>query len=418
MRVSLRLADHIKGDIHRRGLAAEIAKHCGIERHTVASWLNNTAKYVSLESLAKLADYLVEVHGADRGKLPGALLARDPDNLLDALSQCARLDFYIGTRVSAEWPGSDYVMSADLLLQAQLLNRLARFLHTEALVRAAKEGDAQRQDSPDNAQSKPSVRGPLVRDVAQPLIPEFHLLSAPTRKTTGRQPGEKWSDVCAEATRLYEEAKSTPQRALIALGSTKSNPIMELMFANVFGGKPFASEDGVARARLRSCPMMFRYRDEPDQPDPQPPSCCGGLRLAADTPTEFPGIYCESDRGKWEGYPWDHASADVAFVFYSYQPHRGHLELACGGFSGRATRCLTTLLADEQRYDLTAELGAPQYNSKTLQVSLNLVVFRFDPQDTNYDRFRDNRQFQRPPELVRVPDAAILRRLPKPAENG
>ena len=71
MKISLRLAELLGDKVNRRGLLAEIQKECDIERHTVVSWLNNKARYVSLDALGQVADYLVK-RGANRDLLPGA----------------------------------------------------------------------------------------------------------------------------------------------------------------------------------------------------------------------------------------------------------------------------------------------------------------------------------------------------------
>ena len=60
-------------------------------------------------------------------------------------------------------------------------------------------------------------------------------------------------------------------KALVCLGSNKSNPVSEMLIARAFNCDPFIPQDGLASAASRSCPIFLRYRDS----DPQPPSCCG-----------------------------------------------------------------------------------------------------------------------------------------------
>jgi hypothetical protein len=196
--------------------------------------------------------------------------------------------------------------------------------------------------------------------------------------------------VKSKATQLYDEFRREPSSALIALGSIKANPLAEVILAKAFSAVPFVSQDDVARPRERKCPILFRYRDEDDPSgrDPQPPACCGGLRLAAKTPTPLSGIYYETKTGVWEGCPCDLASDDVAFLFYSYRPSNEQVEVACGGFSARATMCLTRKLTE-----ITGKLGKPQFNSESLRLGLYLIKFSFDRDDKNYTRDRDDRDY-------------------------
>ncbi len=353
MKVSLRLAEQLGADANRRGVLAEIEDECGVERHTVASWLNNTARKVSLDALGRVADYLVK-HGANKDLLPGSLLGRDPEYFWDALASCRNLHFCLGTRVSPEWPGSDYVMSSDAHLQGRMLTEISNRAHW--------------------------------------LFPEFNLLVGPDRRLTAASASQEWKQSKQAAIKLYDRFRAQPSSALIGLASVKVNPIVEVMFAKAFSAEPFVSQDDVAKPSDRRCPMVFRFRERKDERwerDPQPPSCCGGLRLAARTPAPRCGIYYETKTGRWEACPWEPASDDVAFLFYAYRPGSVQVEVACGGFSARATRKLTLKL-DE----ITEQLGKPQFISESLHVGLYLIAFSFDPNDKTYTRDRDDRECQ------------------------
>lgn len=404
MKVSVRLAQHLKDHLNRRGLIAEIEKATGIERHTVAGLLNNTVKYVSIEALAKISDYLIETYGADATTLPGALIGRDPEHLWQMLASCGILHFCMGARKAMEWQLAEYVMATDSRLQGVLLSSIARFED----IAAAENGD-----DDDYAKKSPPSRP----------IPQFHLLPAPARKATAENPGTDWPGVRAAAEELYSSLNHGPavggpaasaldkqdprlQRSgLIALGSVKANPIVELILANTFGAKAFASEDHVAQPADRHSPILCRYRDKESKPkDPQPPSFFGGLRLAEDVEADKPGLYCEVEDGRWRCCPWDIPSSDAAFVFYAYWPNTAHGEVACGGFSSRATHCLTQHLDK-----IVPKLGQPQFVSDKIHVGLYVVHFTFDPDDTNYDSFKDSRPFKH--EVIPVSTTAMERRL-------
>ncbi|OHB75918.1 MAG: hypothetical protein A2W31_15680 [Planctomycetes bacterium RBG_16_64_10] len=380
MKISVRLAELIKGEAHRRGLVAEIAKHTKIERHTVSALLTNTAKYVSLECLAQISEYLIRVHGVDRASLPGALLGRDPDHLWDMLVNSEQLDFCLGARRSREWVGSEYVMSTDARLQSVILSTVSQF-----------ETDS----TPDTLGSNHVPRSAHPRH-----FPHFHLVQAPSRKTKTEHPGRDWPGVCDSAQCTYEEWKKAGRGALIVLGSIKVNPVGELMFTNFFPAEPFVCQDGVADPSQRSFPILFRFRDS----DPKPPSCCGGMRLAANTSASQPGIYYATNTGEWKCCPVTPETADAAFFFYGYRPHLGQAEIACGGFSSRATNCLTSHLEA-----ITSQFGEPQFMSEQLQLGLYVIKFRFDPSDTNYDDYRDERECSI--EVIRLSKEVIGRRL-------
>jgi hypothetical protein len=378
MKISIRFAEHLQGPLDRRGLIAEIEQFTGIERHTVSALLNNTAKYVSLDALARISDYLVKKHGVDPSLLPGALLGRDPEHFWEALATCEQLDFCLGTRISPEWPGSDYVMSADARLQGRLLSTISRFA-TGVGTKPAK-----------------SVKEPASRG----RCPNFHLVTAPDREVTVQDPGSQWPDLRHGAEQLYESLRPRKRSAVIALGSVKVNPMVELLLAQAFSATPFVTQDDVLSPQDRRCPILFRYRDY----DPQPPSCAGGMELAAELPASQPGLYYETKGGSWELCPWDPASSDVAFLFYRYFPPTAQVEVTCGGFSGRATSCLT-----EQLEEITSELGEPQYVSEHLHLGLYVIHFTFDPADTDFDQYRDDRPFET--RVIRLDDAVIARRL-------
>jgi hypothetical protein len=428
MKISLRLAEQLGADANRHGVLAEIEKHSGVERHTVASWLNNTARYVSLDALGAVAGYLVK-RGADKNLLPGALLGRDPEYFWDALASCKNLHFCLGTRVSPQWPGSDYVMSSDAHLQGRMLteisnrvyrangavlresrqrNQLGSIRHVAARRTPRGQEEAAQQEKGDGQRHGAAAEAAgRQQGLAHSLFPEFNLLAGPDRRLTAENAGEEWEQSKQAAVKLYDRFRAQPSSALIALASVKVNPIVEVMLAKAFSAEAFVSQDDVAKPGERNCPILFRYREKKDERwerDPQPPSCCGGLRLAAKTPAPRYGIYYETKTGRWKACVWEPASDDVAFLFYAYRPSNVQVEVACGGFSARATRCLTRKL-DE----ITEQLGKPQFISESLHVGLYLIAFSFDPKDKNYTRDRDERECEF--RVIPLDDKVLRRRL-------
>ncbi len=393
MKISIRLASLLEHARNRRGLIAEIEKYTGIERHTVTGLLNNTVKYISLDALAKISDYLIAVHGVDPAILPGALLGRDPERFWEMLSSCGQVEFCVGARVSPDWPGAEYVMSTDSRLQGMLLSKLSQWeiqqMHSPALspAQAPLQGELAKPAnfSSPVARLEPTKEHPFGRIRRQ--HPRFHLVAAPERHIRPDSPGPQWAEIVARARAVYENGPETPSeetrwpwqppaahgRALVALGSVKVNPVVELILAHAFGAEPFASLDQLPKASLRPCPLLFRYRDD----DPQPPSFCGGVQIAADTPAPWPGIYYEAQPGQWACCPWDQKTSDAAFLMFAMYPARARVEVACGGFSSRATHCLTDKL-DE----IISALGEPLFSSPQLVLGMYVIQFRFAPEQS------------------------------------
>jgi hypothetical protein len=327
--------------------------------------LNNQAEYVSLRVLGRLCDYLVKHQGVEAHRLPGALFGSDPDKFWELLAGRQHLHFCLGTRSSPEWPGADYVMSTDSRLQGLMLSRLTQGAAGRALA----------------------------------VCPEFHLVSSPPRKAPA-DPEKKWENARQSAGKLYAELHQKYGTGCIFFGSQKVNPMLELCFATTFFATPFSSQDGVARPRDRSCPLFFRYREE----DPKPDSFFGGLQLAKGAPAKEPGLYYEVDDGSWEACVCDPASSDAAFFFYAFYPATAHLEVACGGFSSRATNCLT-----EHLEEVVSEVGKPQFTSKSLDVGMYVIRFTFDTSDQSAARSGDQRPFTR--QVIGLSTKVIQRRL-------
>jgi hypothetical protein len=202
------------------------------------------------------------------------------------------------------------------------------------------------------------------------LYSAFHLVSSPVRGARPNAPGEGWNEALAHAEQIYRGINSyNEQRALIALGSIKVNPVVELMLANAFSGAAFEPEK-VKTGRQRRCPIYFRCRDN----DPQPPSFCGGTGVAAQTDSSEIGIYHENAEGKWTCCPWTEDDNDVAFFYCANKRTSGLVEMACGGFSARSTGLLT-----ENLEQIVSRLGNSQYDKEDLRLGLHLIKFTHKP---------------------------------------
>jgi hypothetical protein len=77
MQYAFRLAEllgHTPDRRKRPGTIKAIVEYTGLDRHQVAALLKNEAKYIPIEALSRLCDYLVEHGYATADQLPGALL--------------------------------------------------------------------------------------------------------------------------------------------------------------------------------------------------------------------------------------------------------------------------------------------------------------------------------------------------------
>ena len=381
MQYSFRLAEllgHVPDPRRRPGTIKAIVEHTGLDRHQVAALLKNEVKYIPLKALSRLCDYLIEHGHATAEQLPGALFAVEPENFWELLARRNRLEMCVGVRrdESADVPDVSYVVASDSVLLGELLNGVTTLGGTAKLRKPA-----------DPAQSA-SASTPI----PQPEHMKQTLVWSP-----GQAPA---AEVQARAELVYNEfSEPKGDKALIGIGSTKSNPVVEIVLARLFSCDPFVSQDQVANPTDRSVPFFLRYRDN----DPHPDSCVGGLRLSERDKASKPGIYFELADGKWQ-----HCAVgpknEVGFVFYVHREAQGRLEMVMGGFSGRATRLLARSLATRAE-----DYWPPAYTGQGMQVGAFIVQFdsptsRKDPDILRTDLLANSK-------VTHIPVESIERRL-------
>jgi hypothetical protein len=184
--------------------------------------------------------------------------------------------------------------------------------------------------------------------------------------------------------------------------------VVEVLLASAFGCEPFVSQDGVAAGSKRHCPIFLRYRDN----DPQPPSCCGGTRVGRGQNSTKPGIYYETAGGSWECCPWDEKTHDAAFVFYIHRESQGRMEMALGGFSGRATRLLARLLARRGE-----EFWPPVYDDEGIKIGAFVVKFKL-PGHIAPDRELARTELHAEDTVIKLDHEVIARRLQQQKEEA
>lgn len=384
MRYSFRLAEvvgHVPDPRRRPGTIKAICDYTGLDRHQVAALLKNEVKYIPLDALSKLCAYLIDRGFAKADELPGRLFGVEPENYWELLARRRRLELCLGVRRGETNDTLDdaWVVASDSVLLGELLNGATTLA-----------GTAEHKTEPahETAQPKPANVRPRPEYLHQSLV---------------WSPGQASLAECqAMARNIYETfCEAAGDKALVCLGSNKSNPVVEILIAAAFGCDPFVSQDVVAAAGKRSCPIFLRYRDN----DPQFDSCFGGARLAKGQASSEAGIYYEQPDGTWECCQWDATRQDAAFVVYVHRESQGRMEMALGGFSGRATRLLARLLA--RRGD---EFWPPVYGDEGLQIGAFVVKFTVEGQSAD-DRGLAAADYRAEDQIIRLDREVIARRM-------
>ncbi len=380
MRYAFRLAEllgHTPDRSKRPGTIKSIVEHTGLDRHQVASLLKNEAKYIPLDALSRLCDYLIDHGYATADQLPGALFAVNAENFWELLARRGDVEIVLGVRQNPEAisPDAATVVASDAVLFGELLNGVSTL-----------GGAAKHHGNVEGEEGK-SLEVPMPDRLQQTLV---------------WSPGQvSVEDAKSRANEVFDGfVNAQGDRGMVCIGSVKSNPVVELMFADTFGCTPFVTEDDVDDVSARSCPFFLRYRDN----DPKPGGASAGVRLSKNEDAPEPGFYYEKDDGTW-AYAGGN-DKDTALVFYQFREALGRLDMVLSGFSGRATRLLAKTLAIRGE-----EFWPPVYEQDGVQIGAYLV--RYDNTDTKPSR--DDLLFNPggAAEIMPLSRAAIAKRIAK-----
>ena len=315
MKISFRLKELLEErQDDGRGIITRICEHTSLERHKVAALLSNKVQYVSLETLAAVCDYLMEKHRIPQEELPGMLFGIDASRFWKLLSDRSYVEVAFGVRRDETLSEKRWVMAADSYLHGVLLHELFGLGH----------------------ENQPNF-------LEQKLVPGYH----PVSQDDPNDDAQRHAEAAYQA---FHGIKG--DRALVSVGSIKSNVLTERIAAELFLTKAFESQDGVKSPADRSCPFFFRYRKN----DPKPRSCCGGEELARGVKSA-------------ERVPTDETN-DAALVMYTYQPNRRVVEMVLAGFSSTSTLCLGDVLRKSPD-----QLWPPQYCRGDAEIGVFLVHF-------------------------------------------
>lgn len=377
MRYSFRLAEvvgHVPDPRKRPGTIKAICDYTMLDRHQVAALLKNEVKYIPLDALSKLCDYLIEKGFATAEELPGRLFAVEPEHFWELLARRRRLELCLGVRRGEPGDTLDdaWVVASDSVLLGELLNGVTSLGGTSRFKRA----------------TDPSAPTDVTADPHPEQLHQSLVFS----------PGQSsFADYVELARSVYDGfCSAAGDKALICLGSNKSNPVVEILLAEAFGATPFETQDTLPVASKRNCPIFIRYRSH----DPQTPSCCGGNDLSKSEKANTPGIYYERADGTWDVCPWEHNKQDAAMVFYIHRESQGRLEMMLGGYSGRATRLLARMLARRGE-----EFWPPVYSGHGIQIGAFVVKFKLqnqqdDPKSLLTDLAAESEIIRLDPEVI------------------
>jgi hypothetical protein len=353
MRYSFRLAEllgHVPDPRKRPGTIKAIVEYTGLDRHQVAALLKNEVKYIPMKALSRLCDYLIEYGYVSADQLPGALFAVEPEHFWELLARRHRLELCVGVRSTENegWPEGAWVVASDSVLLGELLNGVSTLGGTAKHNAGGSEGN-----SPTTS-----------------INPHPEHLKQSLTWSPGQLPLD---EVIRRAEDVYSGfCGPGGDKALICLGSIKSNPVVEFVLAEAFGCEPFQSQDDVQTPGDRSCPIFLRYRHD----DPHPMACSAGVKLNRADESTAPGIYYEAKDGTWKHCSWDQPHHDTAVVFYIHRESQGRLEMVLGGFSGRATRLLAKTLSSRAE-----DFWPPVYSRHGIQVGAFIVQYTLSPEE-------------------------------------
>jgi hypothetical protein len=381
MQYSFRLAEllgHIPDPRKRPGTIKQIVEYTGLDRHQVAALLKNEVKYIPLKALSRLCDYLIEHGHASANQLPGALFAVEPESFWELLARRRRLEMCVGVRrdTSQESTEISFVVASDSVLLGEVLNGVTTLGGTAKLRKAD---------------------GNMALLTSDALPHPDHL-----KQSLVWSPGQADHDeFLRRAFSVYNEfSESQDDKGLIGIGSTKSNPVVEIMLSQAFNCEPFVSQDDFESPADRSVPFFLRYREN----DPHHPSCAAGMKLSKKGDSLNPGLYYEDASGNWVRFGSDSPKEEVAFLFYIHRESQGRLEMVMGGFSGRATRLLARSIGTRSQ-----DFWPPSYEMQGLQVGAFLIKFTLPTAKRESDILRTD--LVATTEVMRIPVEAIARRL-------
>jgi DNA-binding Xre family transcriptional regulator len=344
---------HAKG----HGTITKLVQGTGLERHLVSNLIQGRVHSISWDTLGRICQYLHQECGVLASDLPRLLFGFEASEFWAMIAE-SKVVIALGVR-SLERVEPRWVNAYDAYLLGVLLRQLFGLGHEQ------------------------------LSELEQYLV-----RSGSSEKDLQR--------TMKDSLEIYQAfCEMSGDRALVCVGSVKSNPVSERVIADVFRTAPFVSQDGVRSAKHRSCPLFVQFRHR----DPRSPSCHGGMKLSRTRKQYQPGIHFETKAGGWDYCP-STETEDAALVVYSYRPYEGTMEIVLGGFSGRATGALALELGNLER-----EVWPPNYVENNLKVGAFIIRFRFNGPEEEEPGAKPILVKPSETEVIRLDTEVLARRL-------
>ena len=228
-------------NLYKYGVETQIAKECGLHRHTIGKFLRNQIQSAKLEVLEKICGWLIE-KGVQAETLPGALFGVRPSGLWRAIGQSKKILIFLGeyhlkgkmtTTPQASPPVS--ISRHDSVVSSKIIH----FLYSEAELR----------------DTRPSVKMLYVPFYFTPEIVDAS--------------GDGFTEDKNRASRIFNNMRKDRQNgwSIIMIGSQRVNYLVEYLVADLFNCEPFVPASEEPEVPIYLC---YRKFDRPV------PSCFGG----------------------------------------------------------------------------------------------------------------------------------------------
>ena len=192
MRYSFRLAKlvgHTPDPRKRPGTIKQICEFSNLDRHQVAALLKSEVKYIPLEAIGKLCDYLLAKRLAKPKDLPGILFALEPENFWELIARRQWVEVCMGVRKDGADDTLDdaWIVASDSVMFGELLSGITDFrlwapkAAADAAITFPTEPPTEGEGNVAEQVIGPAVlmhqNGNVTEDpTANPLLPLFHLL--------------------------------------------------------------------------------------------------------------------------------------------------------------------------------------------------------------------------------------------------
>ncbi len=297
-----------KHHLYRHGVETQIAKDCGLHRHTIGKFLRNQVQNPRIEVLEKICSWLIE-KGVPADNLPGALFGVRSSELWRAIGQSEKIFIFLGeyhlrgkmtTVPQASPPVS--ISRHDSVVSSKIIH----FLFSETGLRD-------------------------IRPVVKVLYVPFSYTPGQYDEDVGGLQEDK-----ERARRIFKRMRenSRNETSTILIGSQRVNYLVEYMVADLFNCKPFATPTKEPEVPFYLCYRKF---------DRLIPSCFGGPGnppgKIGDT---LHGTYYLDENFEWQFFEWQRKKNDAGIVIVVREAD--NVEMAAFGFSGRATNAIGNAL--------------------------------------------------------------------------